>query len=103
MAYSVLLIDMAYREGEDRVVGGFPTRELAVEFARRRVHDSVKELRASGQSAEELRRLWFLFGEDAVVLGDGYAGSTELEHFTAEPAMGVERDRQAVKRQAGLA
>lgn len=102
--YPVLIIDMSYDEEENFVIEGFPTVELANEFARRRVRDSVEELRTSNQTKEELRRLWHTFGEDASVLGGEphYAGSHELDHFIEHPATGEEHDWQAIKRLAGI-
>ena len=105
MSYSVLIIDMfRYDPEEDYVIDGFPTFELAQEFARRRVRDSVEEQRKPGQSREELRRMWYTFGEDASVLrGEPhYAGSHELDFFIAHPAAAEERDWQAVMRLAGI-
>ena len=102
--FSVLVIDMAhYDAGEETVVRGFPTFEAAKEYARRRVRDSVEELRAPGQSRAELRRLWHIFGEDALVTGgeERYAGSHELDYFIAHPATEDERDWQAIKKPAG--
>lgn len=102
--YSVLIIDMSYDEEKNFVVEGFPTLESANEFARRRVRDSLEELRASSQTKEELRRLWHTFGEDASVLGGEphYAGSHELDFFIEHPATREERDWQAIKRLAGI-
>jgi hypothetical protein len=102
--YSVLIIDMSYDDEKNFVVQGFPTVQLANEFARRRVRDSVEELREPKQIKEELRRLWHMFGQDASVL-DGephYAGSHELDYFIEHPATAEERDWQAIKKLAGL-
>jgi len=103
-AYSVLIIDMSYDAGKDFVVKGFPSVEMANEFARRRVRDSVEELRGLNQTKEEVRRLWHMFGEDASVVGGEphYAGSHELDYFIEHPATGEERDWQAIKDLAGL-
>lgn len=104
--YSVLVIDMfQYDPEEDYVIGGFPTEGLAKEFARRWVRDSVEEQRKPGQTKEELRDLWYTFGEDASVLGSEphYAGSHELDYFIEHPATPEERDWMAIKRRAGLA
>lgn len=103
--YSVLIIDMTCDPEKDFVIGGFPTVELANEFARRRVRDSVEELRSAGQTREELRRMWHAFGEDASVLGGEphYAGSHELDYFIDHPADDAERDWREMKRLAGLA
>jgi hypothetical protein len=69
-------------EDEERTVGGFPDFESAKAYARNRVRSSVEELRAHGQSPEDLRRLWFMFGEDAVVVGEeSYRGSQDLDEF----------------------
>jgi hypothetical protein len=102
--YSVLISDMSYDAEKDFVVEGFPTIELATEFARRRVRDSVEELRGLNQTKEEVRRLWHMFGEDASVVGGEphYAGSHELDYFIEHPATREERDWQAIKDLAGL-
>jgi hypothetical protein len=105
MSYSVLIIDLFRHDpSEDYVVDGFQTFELAKEFARRWVRDSVEEQRKPGQSAEDLRRMWHTFGEDASVLeGEPhYAGSHELDYFVEHPASPEERDWQAVKKLAGI-
>ena len=105
MGYSVLIRDMFhyYDEEEDYVIDGFPTFELAKEFARRWVRDSVEEFRQPGQSKEELRSMWYAFGEDAVAQGETvYVGSRELDFFVEHTATAEERDWQAVKRLAGI-
>jgi hypothetical protein len=105
MSYAVLIIDMFhYDPKEDYVIEGFPTVELAKEFARRWVRDSVEEQRKPGQSKEDLRSMWYTFGEDASVLQSEphYAGSHELDHFIEHPASPEERDWQAVKKLAGI-
>ncbi len=95
--YSVLIIDMFHYDDESNFrIDGFPTPEAAKEFARRWVRDSVEELRAAGQTAEELRSMWFTFGEDATALGQRYAGSHELDYFVAHPATAEERDWQSL-------
>ena len=103
--YSVLIIDMfRYDPKEDYVIDGFPTFELAKEFARRWVRDSVEELRKPGQSKEELRNMWYTFGEDASVMQaePRYAGSHELDYFIEHAASPEERDWQAVRKLAGI-
>jgi hypothetical protein len=102
--YSVLIIDMSYDDEKNFVVKGFPTVQLANEFARRWVRDSVEELRELNQTKEDLRRLWHTFGQDASVLGGEphYAGSHELNYFIEHPATAEERDWQAIKTLAGL-
>jgi hypothetical protein len=103
--YSVLVIDMTYDPEKHFVIAGFPTVDLANEFARRRVRDSVEELRAANQTREELRRMWHTFGEDASVLGGEphYAGYHELDFFIDHPATAAERDWKEIERLAGLA
>ena len=103
--YSVLIIDMfQYDPQEDYVIDGFPTFELAKEFARRWVRDSVEEQRRPGQSKEDLRKMWLTFGEDASVLqGEPHcAGSHELDYFIEHLASPEERDWRAVRRLAGI-
>lgn len=105
LSYSVLIIDMFnYDPEDDYVIDGFPTFELAKEFARRWVRDSVEEQRKPGQSKEELRKMWLTFGEDASVLeGEPhYAGSHELEYFIEHPASAQERDWKVIRRLAGI-
>ena len=101
--YSVLIIDMSYDTDKDFVVEGFPTVQLANEFARRRVRDSLEELRGLNRT-KEARRLRHMFGQDAPVIGGEphYAGSHEPDYFIEHPAAGVERDWQAIKDLAGL-
>jgi hypothetical protein len=95
--FAVLIIDMFHHDEEsDFRIDGFPTAEAAKEFARRWVRDSVEELRAPGQTAAELRNLWFTFGEDVLALGLQYAGSQELDYFVIHPAMPQERDWQSL-------
>jgi hypothetical protein len=102
--YSVLIIHMSYDAEKDFVIKGFPTVQLANEFARRWVRDSVEELRGLNQTKDEVRRLWHMFGEDASVVGGepNYAGSHELDYFIEHPATREERDWQAIKDLAGL-
>jgi nucleotide-binding universal stress UspA family protein len=87
VTYSVLIIDMAHYQDPDseRTVGGFATLDEAKAYARNRVRSSVEELRSEGQSHEELRKLWSIYGEDAIVIGGEYAGASELDHFIDHP------------------
>ncbi|MFX1519817.1 MAG: hypothetical protein ACFFCD_07845 [Promethearchaeota archaeon] len=101
--YSVLIIDNFHMEPEyDYVIAGFPTLELAIEFARRWVRDSLENQRKSNQSKEELRKMWYAFGEDAVVLGGDYHGSSELDFFIDHPAKPEELDWQTIKKKTGI-
>jgi hypothetical protein len=102
--YTVLIIDMSYDEEKHFVVEGFPTVQLANEFARRWVRDSVEELRGLNQTKEEVSGLWHKFGQDASVLGGEphYAGSHELNYFLEHPATAEERDWKAIEKLAGI-
>ncbi len=104
--FSVLIIDMFHHDPEeDYVISGFPDAGLAREFARRWVRDSVEEYRAANRTREEMRRMWYAFGEDASVLGvePRYAGSQELDFFIDHPATDEERDWLEIKRLSGIA
>jgi len=103
--FSVMVLDMFHHgdEGSSYTVDGFPTLELAKEFARRWVRDSLEEMRSPTQTRAALREQWFAFGEDAVVLGGNYSGCSELDFFIDHPAAPEERDWQAIKKEAGIA
>ncbi len=96
------IIDMFhYQDPEnERDYEGFPTLELAREFARRWVRDSLEEFRKPGQSTEELRTMWYTFGEDA--FADGYTGSEELTYFIDHPGSAEECDWAGVLKEAGI-
>ena len=99
-AYSVIVIDMFHYDDEsEMIIRGFPTEELAREYARRRTRDSLEELRGDGISHDELRERWFIFGEDCLVVGDSYTGLSELDFFIDHPATPEERDWMAVEKQ----
>ena len=88
---------------EDYIIDGFPTIELAVEFARRWVRESLEENRKKDKTAEEIKKMWRTFGEDAVVLDGNYRGSSELDYFVLNPATKKEHtDWKAIKKLAGL-
>lgn len=92
--FTVIAIDMfhAWDRAEDLEVTGFRSLEDAREYARRRTRDSVEEMRAEVNNAEELPQRWRTFGEDCVVVGGGYVGSSELDYFISEPATPEQRD-----------
>lgn len=96
--YAVAVLDMFnYRDEEGAMlVDGFPTAEIAKEYVWRRMRDSVEELRAANQSSEELKQLWFVFGEDSLVVGgergEAYYGLADLDFFIDHPASTAERD-----------
>jgi hypothetical protein len=77
-------------EGEEYTVGGFQDFESAKAYARQVVRRSVEELRAANQPGADLRRLWYTFGEDALVVGgeESYVGSQDLHEFIERPATG---------------
>lgn len=97
--YCVLIIDLFHHGGDDDYkVSGFATLDLAREYARRRVRDSLEELREPGITQAELRERWMTFGEDAVVIGGDYAGAHELDFFIDNPAAPEERDWKAIEK-----
>lgn len=103
-SFAVLIIDNFHMDPEeDYVIDGFPTIELAVEFARRWVRESVEESRKKSKTAEEMKKMWRTFGENAVVLDGNYRGSSELDYFVLNPATKREHtDWKAIKKLAGL-
>lgn len=95
MSYSVLVLDMFHCSDPDekhRIVGDFPDEASATAYARARTWDSVEELRKPGQTHHELRQLWFMFGEDSLVLGGNYKGADEVDRFIDHPASPMQRD-----------
>jgi hypothetical protein len=88
--YEVIVYDM-YDYGKKMYVVGFPTFELAKEYARRRTRDSLEEQRPQSTDAKDLHDRWFMFGEDCMVVSD-YSGQEELDFFIANPATPEERD-----------
>ncbi len=86
--FSVLVFDMA-RTGEpdgEHLVRGFRDLETAQAYAQARVRASVEELRKPGIAAAELSTLWHIYGEDCVVMDDGYRGKEWLSLYIDEPA-----------------
>jgi hypothetical protein len=84
-------------EDEETLVTGFPSFEIAREYARRRTRDSLEEQRESSANAADLRDRWFSFGEDCLVIGGGYAGNSELDFFIGNPASPQETDWLSLK------
>jgi hypothetical protein len=97
-AASVIVSDLFHESepGHEFEVAGFASWEAAVEYARRRVRDSLEEVRAPAQSGDALRAMWRSFGEDARVVeergGRVYVASKEMDAFIAHPASPRERD-----------
>ncbi|HEY1065109.1 MAG TPA: hypothetical protein VGE52_03335, partial [Pirellulales bacterium] len=61
------------RRGEPdarRLIAEFPTREAALLAARLRLDEDLQELYRDGISAEELVRLWTLFGDEPSLAPD---------------------------------
>lgn len=96
--YTVQVVDMS-KFGEpdgEQLVQGFTSAEHAEEYAVRRVRASLEELRAANQDPDELRRLWFLFGQDALVVETEFSGSMAMDRYLLEPASPEECDWTSV-------
>ena len=89
--YSVIVCDLFNSNDPDHesVIAGFPSRELAVEYARRRTWSSVEEMKGPDISPEKVKERWSALGEDCRVVGpEGkliYRARSELELFIAQP------------------
>ena len=95
--YSVIVCDLfhAHEPDHETWIPGFPTRELAIEYARRRTWTSVDQMREPGLSPQEIRRRWLAMGEDCRVVGpEGvvYMARAELDTFLAQPPPPERRD-----------
>lgn len=96
--YSVIVFDMA-RTGKsdgERIISGFETLEAATDYAIARVRASVEELRGSAIPADELKRLWTIFGEDCRVLDSPVRAGELVDMFIAAPAQAGECDWPAL-------
>lgn len=108
MPYSVLVTEHSGlpEEGASRSIHRFPTLGLAIEFARRWTRDSLEESRVEGRLHGEALESWLLWGESALVYGEGgailYNARDEIDRFLETPATAEERDWKAVKKLAGL-
>ncbi|MBW2400845.1 MAG: hypothetical protein JRG80_16480 [Deltaproteobacteria bacterium] len=101
--WDVIIFDRYHHRDPDGefLIEGFPNRELAREYATRRVRDSIEGCRTSDQSEEEIRKLWNLYGESACVVGDdGYPN--EIDTWLSKIAKSEQRDWQATLVRAGL-
>ncbi len=87
-----------YDEESEMVLRGFPSLELAEEYARRRTRDSLEELRTPRLSHAELKKQWYTFGEDCIVSGGGYKGAADIDFFIDHPATAQERDWMAIEK-----
>ncbi len=88
--YRVIVCDLfnLHEPDHEVVIEGFPNREVAVEYARRRTWGSVEQMREAGLSAEQLRNRWLALGEDCRVVGpEGvvYVARSELDRFLRHP------------------
>ena len=101
---TVIIVDR-FHHGEpdgEFLIEGFPSHELAREYASRRVRDSIEELRTPGQSDEEIRKLWNAYGESACVVGDD-GDPNEIDTWLRETATAEQRDWQATLVKSGIA
>jgi hypothetical protein len=101
--WAVIIFDRFHHGEPDRefLIEGFPSHELAREYATRRVRDSIEELRTDSQSEDEIRKLWNAYGESACVAGDdGYPD--EIDTWLREIATAEQRDWQATLVKSGL-
>ena len=102
--WTVIIIDNSHSwdESEDSYVTGFPSEELAVEYARRFNRSSIEEL-GKEHGSEKLEDLWHLHGECAVVKtkrGPNITFTEELPFFFANPATPKECNYRAIARKA---
>ena len=104
--WDVIIFDR-YHHGEpdgEFLIEGFPSRELAREYATRRVRDSIEELRTADQSEEEIRKLWNAYGESACAVGDDRLfpnpppGCCLGSAWSDSPPSGGARTRAALRR-----
>ena len=96
--FAVVVIDMFnYMEPDGRMlIDGFPSFEDAKEYAKRRMRNSIEQLRTINDSLEALWELWFVFGEDVIALGNRnteiYYAFTELNSFIKNSSSKTESD-----------
>ncbi len=87
----MIVCDLYHRMEPDHEceVPGFPSKMLAIEYARRRTRSALEALRQEGQTEEALLALWKQYGEDCRVVGpDGvvYLATSELQQWLSHPA-----------------
>ncbi len=105
-SYTVLISEHSRIPADDASwsIDGFPSLDLATEFARRWTRDSLEGNRS--QDREATRASWSHWGENALVYGEAgailYNARDEIEFFLDHPATVEERDWKAVKKRAGL-
>ena len=88
--FSVRIHEMAHYAdpSEEWEAACFSDFDTAREFARRWTRHSLEELRPNASSDKDLKDLWFLFGDDASVIGanEVYHGVNEIDFFISHPA-----------------
>lgn len=104
--WTVIVMDNfhSFDDTDDVIIGGFPTEELATEYARRRTRNSIEEMRAgmgeAGDNGVMVRARWRTFGESAVVQGPAGPPNITLEDEREEwfgtPATQAECDYESV-------
>lgn len=97
--YDVLVFDMAHTGDDDaeRLIRGFPTLDAAEAYAQARVRASVEELREPDMPPDDLKRLWYMYGEDCSVIGGSYRGSEQLMSYIYQPATPSQTDWTALE------
>lgn len=97
--YKVQIREMSKFDSEEAewIAAEFDNENDANEFAGRWVRASLEELRRENQSKESLKEQWSLFGDDAVVLENGFCGSHNLDFFIDKPATPEEIDWKSLK------
>ena len=96
--YSVKVLDMRHYQDKEweSTVHGFETVEAATEYASRRMRASVEKARGDCTDAEAIRRHWFAWGEDCLVIF-AYKGSEDLDFFLANPGSPEECDYRSIE------
>jgi hypothetical protein len=107
--YSVRVMDMFHYqdEHEEYTIEGFPTFELAKEYARKFVRNQIEEASRNGNGDRGgLKKGLWRYGQDAMVLGgskrEKYSGFDEIDFFIENPGLFEECDYKGVLRKAGI-
>jgi len=96
--YTVADLDMwdFPEQGCIRYTDGFPSLEVAREYARRSTWDSVEEQRPLAKSRNDLRTRWLIYGHSCSVVDDTYSARDDLDYFLDHPAAPWQRDYGAL-------
>jgi hypothetical protein len=99
--WKVLIRDLSHGDGsEDFVLSGFPTFELARDYARRRTRASLEEARKPGATPGQIKSQWQGFGELVTVLDEpGYSPAAEIDEFIKRPASAEDIDHLTIRQQ----